>query len=151
MRRRQAKVNLLPCALFVVVGTACTGRDEAPSADPKPDVTDPPASQGVAGTEPGASASTTPERLRYCAAAEIKIRYATDPERLLDEFGAIDRSPLDSATAERLEQVLRRSRAEFQDSIRPEGGWSWENALLVEAVNDICRTELEARWFDAQA
>ena len=145
-------MKLVSCLLLVALGAGCTNEEPSPVPTSASLADSSPASLGDLETaEPTAPSSTLPERTRYCAAADRTIRYATDPERLLDTMDAIDRSSLDLSTVERLEQVLRRSRSEFENSIPPEGGWSWENESLVAAINDICRTELEVTHFVAQA
>jgi hypothetical protein len=145
-------MKLVSCLLLVAFGAGCNDEEPAPVPTSASLPNSPPTSRDNLDTAgPTAPSSTSPERSRYCAAADRTIRYATDPERLLEARDAIDRSSLDRSTAERLEQVLRNSRSEFENSIPPEGGWSWENESLVLAINDICRTELEVTSFVAQA
>lgn len=152
MLRRQMRMKLVACLLLVALGAGCTDQEPASAPTSASLANGSTASlDDLPTTEPTALSRTSPERARYCAAADRTVRYATDPERLLDAMDAIDRSSLDPATVERLEQTLRRSRSEFENSIPPEGGWSWENEGLVVAINDICGTGLEAMHFVAQA
>lgn len=152
MPHRQTRMKLVSCLLLVALGAGCADQEPAPAPTSGSLVNGSPASlDDLETAEPTAPSSTSPERSRYCAAADRTIRYATDPARLLDAMDAIDRSSLDLSIVERLEQALHRSRSEFENSIPPEGGWSWENERIVAAINDICGTELEVTHFVAQA
>ena len=88
----------------------------------------------------------------FCDAARVAIvGERSDPVRLLDRLDEIDRSELDESSRDRMASALRAGRAAFERSVRPDGGWDWDSAPLVGAVNDICHTDLDATTFMAIA